>query len=406
MEFLKPSPGLRPPAVRPGKTVALPGTTEQGPTLDDLQDEILQLRGELQARDEDLDRYQEELAELRDQLDSALRTEAEILGSTCWRVTRPLRWLGSQKRAATTVFRAYRQSLNDGLSHREIARQAWRLFAAGAPLGRADANYLDWTRRFDELNPGRLEILGTRVRELQERPTISVVMPVYNTAEQLLREAIESVLAQIYPHWELCIADDASPGPHVRLVLDEYSRRDPRIRVSYRPENGHISRATNTAIEMARGDFVAFLDHEDLIRPHALACVAAAVNEFPDARVLYSDEDKLDARGRRCEPHFKTAFSPDLLRSHNYMCHFAVYRRHFLMSLGALRVGYEGAQDYDLVLRAVESADPGQIIHIPRVRVPLAEGWREQGREAVRRPRGLEGGQRAPGPQRACRRSS
>jgi GT2 family glycosyltransferase len=288
---------------------------------------------------------------------------------------------GRRTRAATSIIRAYRQAVRNGSSRRELAIKLWRLLrrgrirqvrrkleavAAGAPLGTV-ASYVEWIRRYDELDPGRLQRLSLQARDLPIQATISVVMPVYNTPERFLRESIESVLAQIYPHWELCIADDASSEPHVRRILEEYAARDPRIRVEYRQENGHISRATNTAIEMARGDFVGFLDHDDVLRPHALACVAAAANEFPEAKVLYSDEDKLNSRGERCEPYFKTAFSPDLLRSHNYMCHFAVHRREFLMSLGGLRPGYEGAQDYDLALRAVERVSPAQIVHVPRV---------------------------------------
>jgi GT2 family glycosyltransferase len=375
------------------KTMVLEHTPEQmtahdqaheGSSIDprDPAEQIAQLRRELQAKNDENDHTQAELAYVRADLESALRVNAEILGSTVWRIARPVRWLVRRMRAAVTVFRAYRQSRRDGLRHGEVAGKLWRVVrqgqfrllkakllavAAGAPFGGVDATYIEWTRRYDELDAARLGILSTHAQMLPRQPTISVVMPVYNAPEPLLREAIESVLAQIYPHWELCIADDASPSTHVRLILDEYVRRDQRIRVSYRAENGHISRASNTAIEMARGEYVAFLDHDDLLRPHALACVAAAVNQFPEARVLYSDEDKLNAEGRRCEPYFKTAFSPDLLRSHNYMCHLAVYRRDFLLPLGGLRVGFEGAQDYDLVLRAVEHASPSQIVHIPRV---------------------------------------
>ena len=155
------------------------------------------------------------------------------------------------------MFRAYRQSRRDGLRHREIAGRLWRVLrqgqfrrlkakllavAAGAPFGGADATYVDWTRRYDELDEARLDILRTQAQGLPRQPTISVVMPVYNTPEPLLREAINSVLDQIYPHWELCIADDASPGGHVRRILDEYARRDQRIRgVVSSGERSHLT---------------------------------------------------------------------------------------------------------------------------------------------------------------------
>src|SRR5690606_30884422 len=142
--------------------------------------------------------------------------------------------------------------------------------------------------------------LARRGRELSaDGPLLSVLLPVYDTPERWLRRCLDSVLAQAYANWELCVADDASTQPHVRKVLEEYARRDPRIRVTWRERNGHIARASNTALEMARGAYVALLDHDDELRPHALLEVVEELRADPGVRLVYSDEDKIDERGRR-----------------------------------------------------------------------------------------------------------
>ena len=140
---------------------------------------------------------------------------------------------------------------------------------------------------------------------LRMQPLISVVMTTFETPEEFLRDALDSVREQAYPNWELCIADDASQAPHVRQILDEYAAIDPRIKVLYREENGHIATAGNSALALATGEFVGFLDHDDLLTRDALLEVALAINRFPDVDMLYSDEDKLDELGNFCEPHFK-----------------------------------------------------------------------------------------------------
>jgi GT2 family glycosyltransferase len=198
-------------------------------------------------------------------------------------------------------------------------------------------------------------------------PLISVLMPVFNPPERWLRRAIDSVLEQTYARWELCIADDASTAPHVRRILEKYASADARIKVVYRPVNGHISTASNSALGLATGEFTALLDHDDELSPHALAEVARALATHPDARVLYSDEDKIDTRGRRYDPYFKPDWNPDLLRSQNYFCHLSVYQTSLLREIGGFRIGYEGSQDWDLALRAVERVRDDQIVHIPRV---------------------------------------
>lgn len=197
------------------------------------------------------------------------------------------------------------------------------------------------------------------------RPLVSIITPVYNTPERLLREAIESVLAQTYPHWQLCLANDASPDPRINAILAEYCAKDSRIQMITLEKNGGISRASNAALSLAEGDFVAQLDHDDLLAPHALQTVVTFLQSQPDADVLYSDEDKVDERGVLEDPFFKPDWSPETFLSKMYTCHLGVYRRSLLESIGGFRPEFDGAEDYDLVLRLSEKAQ--KIIHIPDV---------------------------------------
>lgn len=230
-----------------------------------------------------------------------------------------------------------------------------------------EATYREWVRLHDTLSEEDRQTIRERVEAMAYRPRISVVMPVYNTDEEYLRQAIESVRGQIYPRWELCISDDASTKHHVRQVLEEYAARDSRIKVCFRQENGHISRSSNSALELAGGEFVALLDHDDLLAEHALYLVAEELNQTPELDLVYSDEDKIDARGRRFAPHFKPDWNPDMLLSQNYVCHLAVLRRSLLQEAGGFREGLEGSQDYDLFLRVSRLTMPARIRHIPFV---------------------------------------
>lgn len=234
-------------------------------------------------------------------------------------------------------------------------------------LDRSDQRYLAWVRDFDVLANSDREAMRREMSRWSVFPLISVVLPVYNPPERWLRRCLDSVLEQIYPHWELCIANDASPAPHVRRVLDEYALRDPRIRVVHREVNGHICAASNSALALAKGDFVALLDHDDELAEHALFAVAAALRKHPQAQVLYSDEDKINEEGRRFDPYLKPDFSLELLRGHNMISHLGVYRRSLLDELQGFKPGTEGSQDYDLALRAVERLRPDEIVHIPQV---------------------------------------
>jgi O-antigen biosynthesis protein len=227
--------------------------------------------------------------------------------------------------------------------------------------------YAGWIERYDTLTDATRSAIRRHIEQLSYKPFISVVMPVYNTSETWLRLAIESVRNQLYPEWELCVADDGSFEPGVKQILNEYQAKDPRIRVAFGSHNGHISAASNTAIEIARGEFIAFLDHDDELSEHALYMIAVELNGHRDAGLIYSDEDKIDQSGRRYDPYFKPDWNPALFLAQNFIRHLAVYRTSIVKKIGGLRLGYEGAQDWDLALRVTERIPPTDIRHIPYV---------------------------------------
>jgi len=196
-------------------------------------------------------------------------------------------------------------------------------------------------------------------------PRISIAVPVYKTPIALLTRCIESVLDQTYPTWELCLADDGSGDAALAALLQQYTKRDARIRVVTLPQNLGISGATNAALSLSTGQYLAFLDHDDELAAFALSEVVRAVNENPDTELFYSDEDKIDEQGCRYDAFFKPDWSPDLFRSCNYICHLAVMKRSLAESLGGLDESYSGAQDYEFFLRASERTQ--KIKRIPRV---------------------------------------
>ncbi|HRG57165.1 MAG TPA: glycosyltransferase, partial [Lacunisphaera sp.] len=261
----------------------------------------------------------------------------------------------------------------------EIARLHRHL---GATLGRGEARPLPAAvvRRRDQdpytrwcwhnrLTPRLRTVLQQDADALAKAggPLLSVVVPAYNTPEKYLRELLDCLRQQLYPRWELCIADDASPQPHVRRILEEAARADTRIKPVFRPANGHISHATNSALEVASGEFVALLDHDDLLPHDALLHVAAALARHPTASYLYTDEDKIDDTGRRFDPQFKGGWSPEMALTHNYTHHLTVIRRAIVEKAGRLRPDFNGAQDIDLFLRCWELIPDRDVVHVPYV---------------------------------------
>jgi O-antigen biosynthesis protein len=185
-------------------------------------------------------------------------------------------------------------------------------------------------------------------------PLITIVTPVFRTPPEYLERCLESVRRQMYTNWEHILVDDGSGDDVVRQILDKWAAADDRIRVIYRESNGGIAAATNDGLQHAIGDFVGFLDHDDELAPHALYAVVSELNRDADVDIFYSDEDKIRPDGQRFDAFFKPGWSPDLLLAVNYMCHFLVCRRTLLAEVGGLRLGFDGSQDYDLLLRLTE----------------------------------------------------
>ncbi|MDB6127108.1 MAG: hyaD 1, partial [Verrucomicrobia bacterium] len=224
-----------------------------------------------------------------------------------------------------------------------------------------------WTNH-NRLTP-RLGALLTREAATIAKtgPKISIVVPTYNTPAPFLAELLASIAAQYYANWELCVADDASTQGHVKKMLTDAAKKDSRIKVALRPTNGHISAATNSALDLATGDFVAFVDHDDVLPASALFHVAEALAAHPGAEMVYTDEDKIDEAGRHFDPQFKGDWSPEMAITHNYTHHLVVIKRSVVEAAGRLRLGFEGAQDIDLILRCVEKIRNDRIIHVPQI---------------------------------------
>ncbi len=324
-------------------------------------------RAELEAA---LEAEREKSAELERALEAERSKRAELeatlaalLSSESWRITAPLRWLGSRARALKgraeklfflfQKFQAYRRAfgLQQALKKSYLYLRGYRGARIALPAP----------------EPRRLSFEEAReiLEGLSYKPLISILVPVYNPPAEFLRSCLESVFRQYYPHWELCIADDASTKPYVREILEEFRARAPeKVKIFYRPENGHISEATNSALKLAEGEFIALLDHDDELAPEALLEVVCLLNEYPEADMIYSDEDKISPSGEYLEPYYKPDWAPEFFLGQMYTCHLGVYRRRLAEEIGGFRKGFEGAQDWDFVLRFTERTS--KIFHLPR----------------------------------------
>ncbi|MEM7429907.1 MAG: glycosyltransferase [Pseudomonadota bacterium] len=233
---------------------------------------------------------------------------------------------------------------------------------------RDDAEYRRWIEQYDYDNERDAPGIERRIADLNSQPLISIVMPVYNTEPELLERAIRSVRDQLYPRWELCIADDCSDRAEVRSILERHAGEEARVKVAWRSENGHTAAASNTAFEeLATGDWTVLLDHDDELRPHALAELVFAIEAEPEAELIYSDEDKIDRGGNRSRPYFKPRFSWELFRGQNYLNHLSAIRSDRIREVRGWREDLHGSQDYDLYLRIIERVGAGAVHHIPKV---------------------------------------
>ncbi|MEA3496788.1 MAG: glycosyltransferase family 2 protein [Bacteroidota bacterium] len=197
------------------------------------------------------------------------------------------------------------------------------------------------------------------------QPAISIILPVFDPDVELFQKTLLSVIDQIYPNWELCIADDKSVNPEIRKTIEKFALKDRRIKFTFRAKNGNISECSNSAMELASGEFIAFLDHDDLLTRDALYHVVKEINKDKNVDLIYSDEDKIDSSSNLSEPHFKPDWCPDSFLSRNYINHFVVLRKKIVDKIGHFRIGFEGSQDYDLLLRFTEKSQ--KIKHIARI---------------------------------------
>lgn len=262
-----------------------------------------------------------------------------LTNSTSWKITRPIRFLGDIARR----FRRNHRSANGSDTTRDYAEWIKAQPGAGHALARPAA---------------ATDRLG---------PHLSILLPVHDPPEEFLAEAIQSVREQSYGAWELCIADDASKNPRVRDLIRQHAAGDTRIRVTLLDRNAGISGASNAALELASGEWIVLLDHDDLLSKDALYWLAETIRQHPSAKIIYSDEDKIGPNGQRESPYFKPDWNRTLFYSHHLLAHMAAYQVGLIRSAGGFRSEFDGAQDYDLALRCVEQVNDNAIVHIPRV---------------------------------------
>lgn len=242
-----------------------------------------------------------------------------------------------------------------------------------------NTQYKEWVEK-NKVTEEELE--EQRKVKFKYEPKISVIVPTYNTPEHFLRDMVECVANQTYYNWELCVAD-ASTTDKVKVILEEYKAKyGDRLVIKYLEDNKGIAENTNEALALATGDFIGLFDHDDLLPLNSLYEIVKAINENPDADFIYTDEDKISEDGkRRFDPHFKTDWNPDLLRSHNYITHFSIFRKDVMDKIHGFRSGYNGSQDHDIILRATEVAQ--HIVHIPKV----LYHWRIHDKSTAANPR-------------------
>lgn len=221
-------------------------------------------------------------------------------------------------------------------------------------------NYKIW---IENNEPGDKKIKQQRNHKFEYEPKISIIVPMYNTKEKYLKELIDSIINQTYKNWELCLAD----GSEQRMeYVEKLVNVDERIKYKFLNENKGISENSNEALKMATGDYIALLDHDDILPIFSLFEVVKVINKDKEAEFIYTDEDKLlEEKGNRMGPHFKPDFAPDTFMSYNYICHFSIFKKSLIDRIGGFRKEFDGSQDYDLIFRAVEQAN--KVIHIPKI---------------------------------------
>jgi O-antigen biosynthesis protein len=252
------------------------------------------------------------------------------------------------------------------------------------------SEYHRWIAEFDRRETA---VIQMKLQAFTLQPVISILVPIYRTAPAILERTISSVIEQSYPNWELCLADDGSRSPEVDAILERFERQDRRVKVARLAENRGISAASNAALGLATGEFVALLDHDDELAPDALYHFVDALNHHPGAELFYSDEDHLDDLGLRSEPFFKPDWSPDLILAENYVCHFMVFSRRLCQEVGGFRSEVDLSQDHDLLLRM--SSRTREVVHIPRILYHWRTEVYSTTRASTREKQALESSRRA-----------
>jgi hypothetical protein len=270
-------------------------------------------------------------------------------------------------RAAREIATANRELLDIVATRLPAADRVWTpLTDRLIPRPLTDpGDYEHWSREF--LDGQDLDSIREFCATLALQPVISIVVAVHRPKLSVLEEAIDSVKGQAYPNWQLCLVDDSSHETKLTHLLASEALSDPRIDLHSRPRRGNVVAAQNDAIALAYGEYVTFLDHDDILPPDALAWVVAYLNRYMAARLLYTDEDQLNVQGERVNPYFKPDWDPELLLGQNYVNHLLVIERATLKLLGGLREGTDGVQDWDLALRASELLSSDEIVHVPTI---------------------------------------
>ena len=333
--------------------------------LEQRNHELIAQAQELNQKEQELIKTREALAVRDRELEHMSRQVNEMINSVSWKVTVPLRAVGQwvrKVRKSSPQIRLYLSKIVSKM--RQVGLISALKKITRYPETDALKEFELWLEK-NKLGKEDYEKIHKNLEELPYQPLISIILPVYNVEEKWLRVCIDSVQSQLYTNWELCIADDASTKTHVKRVLEEYRKNDERIKIIYRQENGHISAASNSALDLATGEYVALLDHDDEITVDALYENILLLNKHPEADLIYSDEARIDEDGRKHCPYFKPEWSPDTFLCQMYICHLGVYRTSLIKEIGGFREGFEGSQDYDLALRFTEKTN--KIYHIPKV---------------------------------------
>ena len=339
------------------------------------REELIQTQSELTRSREELIQAQSELTQSRKELTQTQHVKQDlqnlldiVMHSRSWRWTQKLRSLGALARRVRQLVRQQGGVLPALKKTSTVLLKQGPQVMVTAVHRAADQNfsYAEWIAQ-NEAPAHLYSHFKEKSLGWDYQPLVSVVMPTYNSPLKFLMQAIESVQAQVYPNWQLCIADDASTDTEVQAFLKEAAQKDERISIVLRTQNGHISECSNSALQIVKGEWVALLDHDDLLHPLALYELVNTLQSHPDAEIIFSDEDKIDETGKRFGPYFKTDYNPELMWAQNMISHLGCYKKSSLDAIGGFRKGFEGSQDYDLALRIIQRSKAHQVVHIPRV---------------------------------------